>query len=327
MVAVHTEAHYVRMGAVAVGLLVFVMFAAFNLQKFPGFRGTTYHAEFTDAAGLRVGSEVQVAGIRVGRVSDIRIGQERIIADFDVEGRELGTLTRASVEVKSLLGDKFLNLTPVGSGSLDKDATIPLSRTDTSYDIVGTLNQLTTQTEQTDKANLKVALDTLAETMDSAAPEIKSSFTGLSRLSQTIATRDEEIDELLENSRNVTALLDERKGDLVTLMDKADQVFGELEKRKKAIHTLLVSANQLAVQLEGLVEDNRAQLRPTLEALRSILVFLNAREDQIETMLNNYGPYVSILGNVIGSGPWFDAYVPNILGVFTGEFIPAAVGG
>ena len=42
-------------------------------------------------------------------------------------------------------------------------------------------------------------------------------------------------------------------------------------------------------------------------------MFLNAREDQLETMLRNYGPYVNILGNVIGSGPWFDAYVPNML--------------
>ncbi len=321
--AFRTESHYVRMGALGVGLLFLVMFAAFNLQKVPGFRGTQYHAEFTDAAGLRTGSEVQVSGIRVGRVSNIRIGQERVIVEFDVKGREIGRLTQASVEVKSLLGDKFLNVKPAGSGSMPSGATIPVSRTDSSYDIVGTLSQLTTQTEDTDKENLTAALDTLAETLDAASPEIKSSFTGLSRLSQTISTRDEDIEELLEHSKNVTTLLDERKGDLVKLMDEADLVFRELERRKKAIHTLLVSTNQLAVQLEGLVEDNREQLRPTLQGLRSILVFLNAREDQLETMLHNYGPYVNILGNVIGTGPWFDAYVPNMLNVFTGEFLPA----
>lgn len=321
--AFRSESHYVRMGGIALGLLFLVMFASFNLQKVPGFRGTYYQAEFTDAAGLRTGSEVQVSGIRVGRVNDIRIGPERVIVHFDVKGREIGRLTRASVEVKSLLGDKFLNIKPAGSGSLPANATIPLSRTDASYDIVGTLSQLTTQTEDTDKANLTAALDTLAETLDAASPEIKGSFTGLSRLSQTISTRDEEIEELLERSQNVTALLDERKGDLVKLMDDADLVFQELKRRKKAIHTLLVSTNQLAVQLEGLVKDNREQLRPTLEGLRSILVFLNAREDQLETMLRNYGPYVNILGNVIGTGPWFDAYVPNMLNVFTGEFLPA----
>jgi phospholipid/cholesterol/gamma-HCH transport system substrate-binding protein len=322
MMAARSESHFVRMGALAVALLFLVMFAAFNLQKVPGFRGTNYHAEFTDAAGLKTGSEVQVAGKRVGRVSKIRIGTERVIVDFDVKGRDIGRLTHASVEVKSLLGDKYLNVKPAGSGSMPADATIPLSRTDTSYDIVGTLSQLTTQTEDTDKANLTEALDTLAETLDAASPEIKSSFTGLSRLSQTISTRDEDIDKLLEHSRNVTTLLDERKGDLVKLMDKADLVFEELERRKKAIHTLLVSVNQLAVQLEGLVEDNREQLRPTLDSLRSILVFLNAREDQLETMLHNYGPYVNILGNVIGTGPWFDAFVPNMFNVFTGEFDP-----
>ncbi len=322
-----SDAKVLRMGAISVVLLLLVMAASFNLQKFPGFRGTSYHAELTDASGLRVGSEVQVAGIRVGRVNNLRIGQERVIADFDVKNATLGRSSRASVEVKSLLGEKFLNITPEGSGELPDDATIPLARTDVTFDIVGTLGTLTTQTEETDKENLTSALNALAETMDAAAPEVRSSFTGLSRLSTTIATRDEEIERLLQRARNVTGLLDERKGDLITLMEKADLIFQELQQRKRTIHTLLVNANRLAVQLEGLVKDNRQQLRPTLERLENVLTFLKAREDQIQTLLHNYGPYVNILGNIIGTGPWFDAYVPNILGVFTGEFTPTPPGG
>ena len=316
-----------RMGAISLGLLLLVMAASFNLQQFPGFRGTVYHAELTDASGLRTGSEVQVAGIRVGRVNELKIGPERVIAEFDVKDATLGRSTRASVEVKSLLGEKFLNITPEGSGELKGGSTIPLSRTDVAFDIVGTLGTLTTQTEETDKKTLTTALNSLAETMDAAAPEIKSSFTGLSRLSNTIATRDEEIEELLQRSRNVTALLDERKGDLVSLMEKADLIFQELRQRKQTIHTLLVNAEELAVQLEGTVKDNQEQIRPALAKLQNVLEFLHAREDQIETLIHNYGPYVNILGNIIGTGPWFDAYVPNILGVFTGEFEPGPPGG
>jgi len=308
-----SEASLVRMGGISMLLLVGLMNASFNLQKLPGFRGTQYHAEFSDAAGLRVGSEVQVAGIRVGRVSKLHIGQQRVIADFDVKGRSLGSLTHASVEVKSLLGDKFLNLKPDGSGEMASGATIPLSRTDTSYDIVGTLSELTTQTEDTNKKNLSKALDMLAETLDAASPEIRSSFSGLSRLSTTIASRDEEIDQLLQHSAGVTTLLDQRKGDLVVLMKKADLLFQELERRKKAIHRLLVSADELVVALRGVVQDNREQMRPALDALQDVLLFLHEREDQVETLLHNYGPYVNILGNVIGTGPWFDAYVPNML--------------
>jgi len=188
-----SDSQILRMGVISLAVLLLVMVASLNLQKFPWFRGTTFHAELSDASGLRTGSEVQVAGVRVGRVSKLRIGTERVVADFDVKGAKLGRSTRASVEVKSLLGEKFLNITPKGSGTLDAGATIPLSRTDVTADIVGTLGQLTTQTEQTDKENLTTALDSLAEVVDSAAPEVKSSFSGLSRLSSTIATRDEEI--------------------------------------------------------------------------------------------------------------------------------------
>ncbi|MGH8939233.1 MAG: MCE family protein [Actinomycetes bacterium] len=322
-----SDSQVLQMGTISLVLLLAVMAASFNLQRFPGFRGTTYHAELTDASGLRTGSEVQVAGIRVGRVNKLRIGPEKVIADFDVKDATLGRSTRASVEVKSLLGEKFLNITPEGSGTLPDDATIPLSRTDTAFDIVGTLGQLTTQTEETDKENLTEALNALAETVDASAPEVRSSFTGLSRLSETIASRDQEIEQLLKRSRNVTRLLDERKGDLVVLMQQADLVFQELQRRKQTIHELLVNANDLAVQIDGLVKDNRTQLRPTLDKLKNVLTFLHAREDEIEELLRNYGPYVNILGNVIGTGPWFDAYVPNILEVFTPAFEPGPPGG
>ncbi len=324
---VRSDAKVMRMGVISLALLLLVMFLSFNLQKLPGFKGTTYHAELADASGLRVGSEVQVAGIRVGRVNKLHIGPQRVIADFDVKNAVLGRSTRASVEVKSLLGEKFLNITSKGTGSLHGGATIPLARTDVNFDIVGTLGQLTTQTEDTNKANLNKALNSLAEVIDTAAPEVRSSFTGLSRLSTTIASRDQDIESLLKRSRNVTKLLDDRKGDLVVLMKKADLIFQELQDRKQTVHELLVNANQLAVQLEGVVEDNRKQLRPTLDKLKNVLTFLHAREDQIETLLHNYGPYVNILGNIVGSGPWFDAYVPNIIGVFSGEFTPVKPSG
>ena len=55
------------------GPLLLVGAAAFNLQKFPGFKGTDYHVQLTDASGLHKGNMVQVAGIRVGRVDGLHI--------------------------------------------------------------------------------------------------------------------------------------------------------------------------------------------------------------------------------------------------------------
>ena len=317
-----SEARILRLGATSLVVLLIVMAASFNLQKFPGFRGTTYHARFVDASGLHVGSEVQIAGIRVGRVNKITISKQSVDVAFEVKDADLGSESTAEVQVQNLLGEKFLHLVSIGDKNMEAGGVIPTERTDVTFDIVGTLGQLTTQTEQTQKQTLSEALNTLASVVDQAAPEIKDSFTGISRLSQTIASRDDQIEDLLNSSADVTRLLDERKGDLIELMENANLVFVELRQRRAAIHDLLVKVEQLAIDLEGLVKDNREQLKPTLDQIDDVLTFLKARDAKLKELLHNYGPYVSILGNIVGTGPWFDAYVPNITGVFDGEFIP-----
>ncbi len=304
-----------RLGAITLVVLFVVMAAAFNLQKFPGFKGTDYHVQLTDASGLHKGNMVQVAGIRVGRVSGIKIGGDHVTVDIDVKGATLGDKTQASVQVLNLLGEKYLELTPKGSGKMDGGDTIPVSRTNGSYDIVATLSELTTTTEEINIPRLSQALTTLGDTVNAASPHISSTFNGLSRISQAIASRDESIQQLLGRADRVTKLLADRRGDLVTLMKQGELVFQELISRREAIHSLLVNAEKLAVELRGVATDNQAQIGDALKQLDTALKFLRGREKQIDTTLTNLGPYASILINIIGTGPWFDAFVPNFASI------------
>lgn len=318
----HSNASIMRLGSISLIVLLLVMAAAFNLQKFPGFKGTGYHADFTDASGLSRGDMVQIAGVRVGRVKSISIHDDHVTVNFDVHDASFGTRTKASVEVLNLLGSKFLNLTPAGSGEMKGGSTIPLSRTHASYDIVSTLSELTTTTEQIDTKRLAQALTTLSGTIDAAAPQVHDSFTGISRLSQAIAERDDDLEALLKHADGVTKVLADRKNDLITLMKSGDQVFTELRDRKQAIHTLLVNAKKLSVALTGIVKDNEKQIGPVLADLQKVTALLHKREAALQKTIHNLGPYASILINVIGTGPWFDAYVPNLVGLVSGEFVP-----
>src|SRR3954471_3524187 len=318
----HSEGSIRRLGAVSLVVLLIVGAAAFNLQKFPGFRGTSYHVQLTDASGLHKGNMVQVAGIRVGRVDGIKISGDHVTVNVNVKGATLGDKTQASVQVLNLLGEKYLELTPKGSGEMHGGDTIPVSRTNGSYDIVATLSELTTTTEAIDIPRLSQALTTLGDTINAASPHIQSTFTGLSRFSQAIASRDESIQQLLGRAQRVTKLLAERRGDLVTLMKQGDLIFQELMVRRQAIPLLLVNAENLAVELRGVATDNQAQIGDALKQLDTALRFLRGREKQIDTTLTNARPYASILINIIGTGPWFDAFVPNFASTATGEFVP-----
>jgi phospholipid/cholesterol/gamma-HCH transport system substrate-binding protein len=318
----HSDRAILRLGAIALAVLVLVGAAAFNLQKFPGFRGTGYHADFADANGLSRGDMVQISGVRVGRVNSITIHGDHVTVNFDVHGADFGTESRASVEVLNLLGTKYLNLTPAGPGQLRSGGTIPIDRTRTTYDVVSTLDQLTTTTEQLDTDQLATALHTLAGTLDASAPEVHRSFEGISRLSASIATRNREVSQLIQHANGVTKLLAERKGDLVTLMKQGDLVFQELQARKEAIHRLLVGARQLSVALKGIADDNRAEIGAALSDLHEVTSNLRRQRDKIQATIHYLGPYASVLINVLGTGPWFDAYVPNLTGLVTGEFVP-----
>ena len=324
----HSDGRIMRLGLLTLVIMALIITATFNLSKFPGFGGTSYTAEFSDASGIHRGNIVQVAGIRVGRVQSVALDGPKAVVTFEVDkGVEFGEESAASVEVLNLLGEKYLELTPAGDGQLDPTDTIPLERTSAAYDIIGVFGDLTTTTEEIDKDALKQAFDVLSETIDSAAPEIEESFRGLSRLSRTVASRDEELQRLFRSSRGVTQVLAERSDDLIELMGSSDLVFEELKKRKADIHRLLVTAQTLARELRGLATDNQQQIAPALQQVDDLLDTLNSREKEIKATLNALGPYVSILGNIIGTGPWFDAYAVNLLAIPTGEFLPGQAGG
>jgi phospholipid/cholesterol/gamma-HCH transport system substrate-binding protein len=308
-----TDARIIRLGAITLVVMALVSAATFNLSKFPGFRGTTYYAEFTDASGIHKGNIVQVGGIRVGRVTSVTLNDSKVLVGFEVDGDvDFGKESRASIEVYNLLGEKYLELTPSGDGQLASGNTIPVERTESAYDIVNVLGDLTTTTEDIDTRQLTQALDVVAGTVDDAAPEIEAAFEGIAQLSRSVASRDEQIQALLDSSSEVSQVLEARSDDIVDLMRNSDLVFQELQKRKRAVHTLLVNARSLADELEGVATDNQEQIGPALQEVDDLLSLLVDRRDQLKATLHQLGPYVEILSNIIGTGPWFDAMAVNL---------------
>ena len=323
----YSDFQVMRLGAITIVIMLVIMAATFNLSKFPGFRGTSYTAEFADASGLHKGNMVQVGGIRVGRVQDVTLEDSTVIVRFEIDhGVEFGKESEASIEVLNLLGEKYLELTPAGDGQLAEDTPIPLDRTESAYDIVGVFGDLTTTTEEIDRGQLVDALDVVSTTMSQAAPEIEASFDGIARLSETVASRDSQIRALFANSKQVSQLLSERSEDLVSLMDNGSLVFQEVTRRKEAVHALLVNARILAKELRGVATDNQAQIAPALKEVDDLLDLLISKEKELKATLDALGPYVSILSNIIGTGPWFDAYASNLAAIPTGEFVPTSVG-
>ena len=77
------------------------------------------HRLFRRGGGLQSGNEVAVAGVTVGQVTGVVAGRRQGRGDVPGEGRLGGQPTTAAIEIKTLLGDKYLALDPLGTASAE----------------------------------------------------------------------------------------------------------------------------------------------------------------------------------------------------------------
>ena len=189
------------------------------------------------------------------------------------------------------------------------ETAIPVSRTTPPFDVIPAFQDLATTVNKIDTTQLQKALNTLSADFSGTAPNVKQALTGLSRLSTTIASRDEQLQTLLAHAKGVTGVLAGRDKELQQLLVSTDQVLQVLNARHEVISHLLHNTSALATQLTGLVVDNRSALNPALTHLKTVIDTLNANEASIYRTLQLAGPFVRVFSNTIGNGKWFDTYV------------------
>src|SRR3954469_20387157 len=215
-------------GAAGLTLIVLLLAMAFSADKLPIIGGgKVYQAAFTEAAGLRPSDEVRVAGVKVGKVTAVDLAGDHVVVHFRVKNADFGKNSRADIRIKTVLGRKFLMLTPDGPGQLSSDDVIPLTRTSSPYDISEAFQGLASTVGQIDTAQLEKSFRTLADTFRDTPDEVRSSLTGLSRLSRTIASRDQQLQVLLQRSSVVTQVLSERDQDLTAFMSDSRMILQE----------------------------------------------------------------------------------------------------
>ncbi|MGW7261442.1 MCE family protein [Streptomyces sp. NPDC054834] len=305
----------VVIGAVGLTVLALLTVAAFNADSLPFIGGgRTYSAAFSEAGGLRPGDEVRIAGVKVGKVEDVDLDGDHVKVTFKVKGDpRFGTQTGASIRVKTILGAKYLALSPKGPGQLKPGSEIPLGRTVSAYDVVQAFSDLTTTSEKVDTGRLAKALDTISTTFQDSPTEVRASIKGLSRISRTVASRDKALSELLRHAKGTTGVLADRSADFTALVDDGDKLFQEISKRRKAIHNLLKTSAALGIELSGLVEDNDKEIGPALGGLNHVVQMLERNQASLDRSVKLLAPYVRVFTNTLGNGRWFDSYVQNLV--------------
>ena len=110
------ERNPVKIGAISIAVMIALLVVAFKAGDLPLIGGgDTYHADFTEAGGLKANDEVRIAGVRVGKVTGIDLDGNKVNVTFKVNTpSQVRHATGAQIKVKTLLGAMYLSLVAQG---------------------------------------------------------------------------------------------------------------------------------------------------------------------------------------------------------------------
>jgi len=320
-----SEMSQFRVGVVGAVILAVLLTCAVNVGRIKSaVFGDSYAAAFAEAGGLHPDDDVMVSGYRVGSVSSVDFEGDHVRVEFTVEGLTLGEQTTASIKTSSALGTKYLALDPAGPGELSDE--IPLQRTTSPYDVTQALADLTTTTGEIDTQQLARSFQTLSDTFAGTPPDLRGALDGVNRLSQAVASRDSALRDVLAKAGGVSGVLSQRSVEVTRLMTDGSALLRELQNRRDTIHQLLTRISTASDQLTGLVKDNAATLRPALDQLRSALAVLNKNAGNIDQAVQLLGSFGRSLGEAVGGGPFFYAYLADLAPTNIVPLLPSLFG-
>jgi len=105
---------------VLLGLMA-MAYISVRLGQFPVGGGGFYQvtATFSNVGGLQRGADIDIAGVKVGRVEKIALDDYQAVVTISVEHSiELQEDAIASIKTRGLIGEKYIRITPGGSDQL-----------------------------------------------------------------------------------------------------------------------------------------------------------------------------------------------------------------
>lgn len=239
-----------------------------TLQRNVGGHTASYSAMFTDVSGLKVGDEVRMAGVKVGRVDGVGLDGDMARVEFRVQSEQvLYGNTKASIVYQNIIGQRYVGLS-LGDFDdpkvLPAGAAIPVERTEPSFDISQLLNGFEPlfallNPEQVDNLTTAIVRSTQG---DSGA--LTTMISETTRLAQSYSGTDQILENVLTNLNSVVGSLAEHDGDVKSAIDSAESVFDGFAQRRAEFVTSMDQASIVGERLANVITDVQPDLNEWL---------------------------------------------------------------
>jgi phospholipid/cholesterol/gamma-HCH transport system substrate-binding protein len=277
------------------------------------FGAKEYKAEFVDATGVVKGDDIRVAGVKVGTVSEVEIlDRTRALVTFEVQDDATVTgATNAEIRFRNLVGQRYITLTQ-GIGDtqqLPEGSTIPVEKTSPALDLTVLFNGFKPLFQALSPSDLNKLSYEVIQVFQGEGGTLESLLSHTASVTQTLASRDEIIGDLIENLNDVLDHIGDRDEQLTELIESFQVFIGGLKEDRQAILGSLDQISALSVQTADLVDGIREPFVDDVRELRETAANLDENKAEIDRALQVLPVKLRKVGRTAIYGSWFNFYL------------------
>jgi phospholipid/cholesterol/gamma-HCH transport system substrate-binding protein len=290
-------------------LLVAIVIVGVILYENRSYNGYSATVMLADAGGLENGSNVEINGVTVGRVSGLNLNHaDRAVAGVHLTraAAPLGAGAHATVEIDGFFGERVLDLTrgaykthPERSGY-----TIPVADSGISVrldDVVDTLDMDAQGALQTFLHEQGVALVGRGHDLNAVLQELPQSLPSLTELLNQLSANQQALGALVDHSDEVVAQVAAQRQNLGKLVNSANGALGALASRRTQLGSTVRTAPgtlQQARATLATLQGAAIPLAPAADGLRETAPSLTTALHQIPAFANAAVPTLNEVARV-----------------------------
>lgn len=241
---------------------------------------------FNDAAGLVPDSAVKVAGVAVGAVKTIVVDHDQAIATLEL--RTSATLrrdARAEIRARSLLGEKYLALSPQSQDAAllaDGDTISDVRQSMELDQIIASFGPLVAKVDPDDIAAIVGSAAAMVTAMETDVPEAVSAakrlIVRLEDLGEVIPGLKSDIPALTADLKRLTGSVEATLGKADGLIDELSKIATEVDVALDDVPAVVGSAKKIAEDLEPGMDDLARALESSDELVKKLDVIAGRLE-------------------------------------------------
>ena len=252
-------------------------------------------AEFPRTIGLYPGDQVRVLGLPAGEVTEVAPKVDHVEVTMQVDDVTLAPDAIAALRLRSLIGERFIELGPVWDGEGEKLASgdvIPQDRTVVPAEISDVLDEATRLAEGLDKDAAGALLKELSEAFGGRHDAVAALTAELGEVGRVLRSRAGEIDRGLAQLDRIITTLAERDGAMVKILEGSAAVTDALLAQDGALDASIVGLDQMLGELGSFTADQKDRLVQLVEVLDRVGQVLAAHDEDFATVVEQL-PYFS----------------------------------